>query len=56
VRGVTHDGFSELWFDDLESMRRSMASPEWQALRDDGQTLFAAPMSVVVARERVQKG
>jgi uncharacterized protein (TIGR02118 family) len=55
VRGLTHDGFSELWFDDLASLRASLKSPEWQALREDGQSLFAQPMSVVVARERVIK-
>ena len=30
-------------------------SPEWQALREDGATLFAYPMGVGVARERIQK-
>jgi uncharacterized protein (TIGR02118 family) len=55
-RGMTHDGWSELWFDDLDALRRAYASPEWQALREDGATLFAQPMAVVIARERLQKG
>ena len=55
-RPMTHDGWSELWFDDLDALRRAYASPEWQALREDGATLFAQPMAVVIARERVQKG
>jgi uncharacterized protein (TIGR02118 family) len=55
VRGMTHDGWSEAWFDDLDSMRRSFASPQWQALREDGRTLFTYPMGIVYARERVQK-
>jgi uncharacterized protein (TIGR02118 family) len=55
VRGLTHDGFAEMWFDDLAALRSALASPEWQALREDGRTLFAQPMSVVVARERVIK-
>ncbi|MBV9327510.1 MAG: EthD family reductase [Chloroflexi bacterium] len=55
-RAMTHDGFSELWFDDLESLQRARASAEWAALSEDGQTLFAYPMSIVVAREGVIKG
>ena len=31
----TYDGAAELWFDDMESMRRAMASPEVRAARDD---------------------
>jgi uncharacterized protein (TIGR02118 family) len=55
VRPMTHDGWSELWFDDLASLRLAVASPEWGALRVDGATLFAQPMGIVVARETVQK-
>jgi uncharacterized protein (TIGR02118 family) len=51
----THDGWSELWFDDLAALRRALASPQWQAVRDHGTMLFAAPVGVGVARERVQK-
>ena len=53
--GRTHEGWSELWFDDLRSLRAAVDSPEWKALGEDGATLFAAPMGVGVARERVQK-
>jgi uncharacterized protein (TIGR02118 family) len=56
VRAMTHDGFSELWFDDLATLQRARASEEWARLSEDGQTLFAYPMSVVVARESVIKG
>jgi uncharacterized protein (TIGR02118 family) len=55
VRAMTHDGWAEMWFDDLESLQRAVKSPEWQALREDGKTLFAQPMGVGIARERVQK-
>jgi uncharacterized protein (TIGR02118 family) len=55
IRAMTHDGFSELWFDDLESLQRARASAEWARLSQDGQTLFAYPMSVVVAHEAVIK-
>jgi uncharacterized protein (TIGR02118 family) len=48
---LTHDGWSEMWFDDLESMRQVMAAPERQAPREDGLTLFERPMDVVVAKE-----
>jgi uncharacterized protein (TIGR02118 family) len=54
--GPTHDGFSEAWFDDLPSFYATIASPEWEALREDGARLFAQPLSIVIARERVQKG
>ncbi len=52
---MTHDGWSELWFDDLEALRRAVASPQWRAVREHGRMLFAAPLGVGVARERVQK-
>ena len=51
----THDGWSEMWFDDLAALQAAVASPEWQALAEDGATLFAQPMGVGVARERIQK-
>ena len=54
-RPMTHDGFSEAWWDDLESLHRSRQSPEWAALSADGQTLFSYPMAVVIARETVIK-
>ena len=54
-RGMTHDGWSELWFDNLEALYAAVASPEWGALREDGAQLFAQPMGVGVARELVQK-
>lgn len=55
LRGMTHDGWAELWFDDLEALQRAYASPQWEALREDGRTLFAQPMGIGIARERVQK-
>jgi uncharacterized protein (TIGR02118 family) len=55
-RTMTHDGFSELWFDDLPSLQRARSSEEWTKLSEDGQTLFARPLAVVVAREGIIKG
>jgi uncharacterized protein (TIGR02118 family) len=51
----THDGWSEVWFDDLAAVRHAVKSPEWRALREDGATLFAVPMGIGVAREGIQK-
>jgi uncharacterized protein (TIGR02118 family) len=55
VRDMSHDGWSEMWFDDLPSLHASIASPEWVKLREDGATLFARPMGIGVAREIIQK-
>jgi uncharacterized protein (TIGR02118 family) len=52
---VTHDGWAELWFDDLAALRAAQDTPEWAAVLADGATLFGGPMGVGVARERVQK-
>ena len=54
-RTQTHDGWSELWFDDLPALHDAVKSAEWQALREDGATLFTYPLSVGVGRERMQK-
>ena len=51
----THDGWAEMWFDDLGALRAALDSPEWGTVAEDGATLFAAPMGVGVARELVQK-
>ena len=53
--GHTHDGWSELWFDDLLALRSALASQQWQAVRAEAEMLFARPIGVGVARERVQK-
>lgn len=55
VRPMTHDGWAELWFDDLGALRAAMACPQWAELQDDGRCLFAQPLGFVAARERVQK-
>jgi uncharacterized protein (TIGR02118 family) len=34
-RPPAYDGAAELWFDDLDAMRRAMASPEMEAARED---------------------
>jgi uncharacterized protein (TIGR02118 family) len=54
-RPMTHDGFSELWFDDLEQLQEASTTPEWQAALADGKRLFAEPVGLVIARERIEK-
>jgi uncharacterized protein (TIGR02118 family) len=55
-RRMTHDGWAEHWFDDLDSLRRAVASPEWAALREDAKELFVPGAGAsVVARETVIK-
>ncbi len=34
--GLAYDGCVEVWFDDLEAYKRTMTSPEWKALEEDG--------------------
>jgi uncharacterized protein (TIGR02118 family) len=51
----THDGWSELWFDDYWSFQQATKSPEWAAMEADGATLFAAQKGIVIGREYVQK-
>jgi uncharacterized protein (TIGR02118 family) len=53
--GQTHDGWAELWFDDLAALQKAVKSPQWQAMREDGATLFDSHQGIGVARERIQK-
>ena len=55
VRTMTHDGFAELWFDDLAALQRAAATPQWQAVVEDGRELFGEPTALILARERIQK-
>jgi uncharacterized protein (TIGR02118 family) len=34
--GLGFDGCVEVWFEDLEAYERTLASPEWKALEEDG--------------------
>jgi uncharacterized protein (TIGR02118 family) len=52
---MSHDGWVEMWFDDLAAIERLAGTPEAQAVAEDGQTLFAQPMCRIYARERIQK-
>jgi hypothetical protein len=50
-RFATHDGWAELWFDDLPSLRHGLTTPAGLAAREEAAGLFAAPLTVVIARE-----
>ena len=51
----THDGCSELWFDDYGSWKSALASRAWSAVVESGETLFARPAAYMIGREHVQK-
>jgi uncharacterized protein (TIGR02118 family) len=51
----THDGWSELWFDDYAAFQRAYHSPEWAAMEEDGKTLFMPEKHIVIGHEYVQK-
>jgi uncharacterized protein (TIGR02118 family) len=48
---VEIDGVAELWYDDQESMRMALASPEGKALYADG-ALFIARVKTYTTEER----
>ena len=48
---VEIDGIAELWYDDLESLRRAAATPEMKALTDDG-ALFIGQIKTYVIEEQ----
>ena len=55
MANMTHDGWSELWFDDYTTFRAAIATPEWQAAQEDAKTLFLPSMGIVIGTEYVQK-
>ena len=55
VRPMTHDGFAELWFDDLPSLQGAALTPEWAAVQADAATLYAEPVGLVIAQEGIRK-
>jgi uncharacterized protein (TIGR02118 family) len=55
IRGLSHDGWSELWFDDLDALRAAVRSATGDEVRGSGSDLFASPSGLCVAVERVQK-
>ena len=40
VAGMPYQGCVEVWFEDLAAYEATMASPEWQALEEDGSNGF----------------
>jgi uncharacterized protein (TIGR02118 family) len=53
-RELTHDGWSEFWFDNADDLYAAMASPEAAAVTEASKGLFdRGKLHIVVARERV---
>jgi uncharacterized protein (TIGR02118 family) len=55
VRPMTHDGFAELWFDDLTALQQAATTAEWKAVEDDARHLYADPVGLVIAQEGIRK-
>jgi uncharacterized protein (TIGR02118 family) len=53
VRPLTLDGWSEMWFDNLDDLHSAFASPEGAAMLEEANTPFdMSKLGVVIARER----
>jgi uncharacterized protein (TIGR02118 family) len=50
---VEVDGIAELWYDNLESLQRAAATPEMQALTDDGALFIGRIKSYVIAERQI---
>ena len=50
-----YDGVAEMWFDDIETMRRIAESPDSKAAQADDYAFIDMPMPFVLTREQVQK-
>ena len=55
LRPMTHDGFAEMWFDDLAALHRAAQTQEWEAVQADAATLYADPVGLVIAHEGIRK-
>jgi uncharacterized protein (TIGR02118 family) len=55
LRPLTHDGFSELWFDDLAAFQHAAQTSAWHAVQADAATLYADPVGLVIAQEGIRK-
>ncbi len=54
---LAFDGFSESWYADQATYERAMASPEWNALGEDGHNLFdMGAFKSVIVEERIVRG
>jgi len=51
----SYDGIVELWFDDEESMKKSLATPEARAMFADG-TLFIESVTSYIVEDEVLVG
>lgn len=52
IRAPDFDGMAELWFDDLDSLRAAMDSPEWQtSARDESNFIDGGKTAVFITEE-----
>jgi uncharacterized protein (TIGR02118 family) len=50
---VEVDGIAELWYDDLESLRRASATPEMKRLTDDGALIIGQIKSYIIEEKEI---
>jgi len=50
---VDVDGIAELWYDDIESMKRAGATPEMKRLTDDGALFIGRIKSYVIDEKQI---
>jgi uncharacterized protein (TIGR02118 family) len=48
-----YDGAAEVWFDDLEALRRAVASPEYAAAREDERRFIDLERTALILTEEV---
>jgi uncharacterized protein (TIGR02118 family) len=51
--GVEYDGAAEVWFDDMEAVRRAVASPEYAAARADEARFIDLERTTLIFTEEV---
>jgi uncharacterized protein (TIGR02118 family) len=50
---VDVDGFAELWYDDMESLKRAASSPEMKRLTDDGALIISRIKTYVIDEKQI---
>jgi len=50
---VEVDGIAELWYDDLESLRRASATAEMKRLTDDGALIISQIKSYIIEEKEI---
>ena len=50
---VEVDGIAELWYDDMDDLRRAAASPEMKRLTDDGALIISQIKTFVIDEKQI---